>query len=92
LAGSIPYKKFGYLQNNEHSSGNLSQNRDLKKFRHGTSTVAGVVNFLRLTTVPCLSHRTSIFVYSATAVRRAGPSAAADTFFLERKSMDVDAA
>jgi len=59
----------------------ISQNRDLKKFRHGTSTVAGVVNFLRLTTVPSLSHRTSIFVYSATAVRRAGPSAAADTFF-----------
>jgi len=94
LAGSLPYKKLGIFKNNGTFRGKFvskSEFRDKISPRHvDCSTVAGVVNFLRLTTVPSLLHRTSTFVYSAMVVRRTGPSAAADTFFLEWNSRAVD--
>ena len=43
--------------------GSLSQTLDLK-CRHGTSTVANVVNFVRPTTIASLSHWASTFVYN----------------------------
>jgi len=39
-----------------------------KKFRHGTLTVASVVNLVRPTTVASSSHWTSTFVYNTLAV------------------------
>jgi len=51
-----------------HPSGTLSQTLDLEKLRHGTSTVASVVNLVRPTTIACLSHWASTFVYNTMAV------------------------
>jgi len=34
----------------------LSQTMNLEKFRHGTSTVASVINLVRLSTVASVSH------------------------------------
>jgi len=43
---------------------NFSPTLDLEQFRHGTSTVASVVNLVRPTTVASLSHWASSVVYN----------------------------
>jgi len=56
------------LQNNGTSPGTLCQTLYLEQFRHGTSTVASVVNLFRPTTVASLSHWTSTVVYNTMSV------------------------
>jgi len=67
----------------------LSQTIDLQKFRHGTSTVANVVNNRPTTVaVASLSHWARLPVYHCAArdgreaARRAGSSASAETCLL----------